>query len=125
MCKVHDGEPELARLSRLRKSQIKGLLVPPRSRSCISALPLWDRNLLYVNSEAIAERCNEALNFAGLIDNRNPAHPRLMSLFPLPVPPKGAPYKNFCEKGGRFGPHNVNQEILVGLNAIAVKKSST
>jgi hypothetical protein len=29
MCKVHDGEPELARLSRLRKSQIKGLLVPP------------------------------------------------------------------------------------------------
>jgi hypothetical protein len=64
-----------------------------------------------VNSEAIAERCNEALNFAGLIDNRNPAHPRLMSLFPLPVPPKGAPYKNFCEKGGRFGPHNVNQEI--------------
>jgi hypothetical protein len=76
-----------------------------------TALPLWDRNLLYVNSEAIAERCNEALNFAGLVDNRNPARPRLMSLFPVPVPPKGAPYKNFCEKGGRFGPHNVNQEI--------------
>ena len=36
MCTVHDGIPELARLSRLRKSQIKGLLVPPpRSRSCI------------------------------------------------------------------------------------------
>ena len=76
-----------------------------------SVLPLWDRNLLYVNSEAIAERCNEALNFAGLIDNRNPARPRLISLFPLPLPPKGAAYKNFCEKGGRFGPHNVNQEI--------------
>ena len=76
-----------------------------------SVLPLWDRNLLYVNSEAIAERCNEALNFAGLIDNRNPARPRLISLFPVPIPPKGAPYKNFCEKGGRFGPHNINQEI--------------
>ena len=76
-----------------------------------SVLPLWDRNLLHVNSEAIAERCNEALNFAGLIDNRNPARPRLISLFPVPIPPKGAPYKNFCEKGGRFGPHNVNQEI--------------
>jgi len=62
-----------------------------------SALPLWDRNLLYVNSEAIAERCNEALNFAGLVDNRNPERPRLISLFPLPVPPKGASYKNFCE----------------------------
>jgi hypothetical protein len=76
-----------------------------------TVLPLWERNLLYVNSEAIAERCNEALNFAGLIDNRNPARPRLMSLFPLPIPPKTASYKNFCEKGGRFGPHNVNQEI--------------
>src|SRR5262249_3142155 len=29
MCTVHDGISELARLSRLRKSQIKGLLVPP------------------------------------------------------------------------------------------------
>jgi hypothetical protein len=76
-----------------------------------SVLPLWDRNLLHVNSEAIAERCNEALNFAGLIDNRNPARPRLISLFPVPIPPGGAPYKNFCEKGGRFGPHNINQEI--------------
>lgn len=27
-------------------------------------------------------------------------------LFPIPEPPPGAPYKNFCEKGGRFGPHN-------------------
>jgi len=34
MCTIHDGEPELARLSRLRKSQIKGLLVTtPHSRS--------------------------------------------------------------------------------------------
>ena len=39
------------------------------------------------------------------------ANPRLLSLFPLPHPPPGAPYKNFCEKGGRFGPHNTNQEI--------------
>lgn len=36
--------------------------------------------------------------------------PRLLSLFPLPQPPAGEPYTNFCEKGGRFGPHNVNNE---------------
>jgi hypothetical protein len=29
MCTIHDGEPELARLPRLRKSQIKGILGPP------------------------------------------------------------------------------------------------
>ena len=81
------------------------------SQSLHTVLPLWDRNLLYVNSESSAERCDEGLQFAGLIDNRNPASMRLMSLFPQPVPPPGKRFKNFCEKGGRFGPHNVNQEI--------------
>ena len=51
------------------------------------------------------------MNFAGMIDNANPAHPRLISIFPTPVPPKDAPYKDFCDKGGRFGPHNTSQEI--------------
>ncbi len=77
-----------------------------------TVLPLWDRKLLYANSEAIAEDCDtDALNYAGLIDNKDPAKPRLISLFPLPVPSKDAPYKSFCDKGGRFGPHNTNQEI--------------
>ena len=31
-------------------------------------------------------------------------------MLPLPEPPKDAPYKDFCDKGGRFGPHNTNQE---------------
>jgi hypothetical protein len=81
------------------------------AQSLHTVLPLWDRNLLFAASEPRAERCRDPLDFAGLIDNRNPAQPKLISLFPLPVPPKGAPYRNFCEKGGRFGPHNVNQEI--------------
>jgi hypothetical protein len=80
-------------------------------QSIHTVLPLWDRKLLFASSEASASRCDEALNFAGLVDNKDPTKPRLMSLFPLPKPPKGWPYKNFCEKGGRFGPHNVNQEI--------------
>jgi hypothetical protein len=33
-----------------------------------------------------------------------------MSLFPLPSPPAGESYTNFCNKGGRFGPHNTNLE---------------
>jgi hypothetical protein len=28
---------------------------------------------------------------------------------PVPVPPPGAPYADFCQKGARFGPHNINQ----------------
>ena len=81
------------------------------AQSLHTALPLWDRQMVFVASEASNERCNEALNFAGLVDIKDMSKPRLMSLFPLPQPPEGEPYKNFCEKGGRFGPHNVNQEI--------------
>jgi len=76
-----------------------------------TALPLSKRELVIVNSEAIAENCNEPLGYAGIVDIKDETKPRLCSLFPLPRPPEGAPYKNFCEKGGRFGPHNVNQEI--------------
>jgi hypothetical protein len=60
----------------------------------------------------MASGCDtDALSFAALIDNKDPSKPRLMSMFPVPRPPKDAPYKDFCDKGGRFGPHNVNQEI--------------
>jgi hypothetical protein len=81
-------------------------------QSVHSVLPLWDRKLLYVSSEAQKERCqDDGMNFAGMIDNSNPAKPRLISVFPPPVPPPDAPYKDFCDKGGRFGPHNTSQEI--------------
>jgi hypothetical protein len=74
-----------------------------------SALPLSARNLALVTSEAIAEDCQEPLNQTSLVDIANPAKPVLVSVFPVPVPPRGSPFRNFCEKGGRFGPHNFNQ----------------
>src|SRR5207237_5801773 len=46
---------------------------------------------------------------AGLVDVVDERAPRLVSLFPLPTPPAGAPYRNLCERGGRFGPHNLHQ----------------
>jgi hypothetical protein len=82
------------------------------SQSEHTVLPFWDRKLLYVSSEASAGGCDtEPLNYAGFVDNRNPAKPRLISIFPPPRPPAGKPYTDFCDKGGRFGPHNVNTEI--------------
>ena len=65
--------------------------------------------LILVNSESGPEMCDEPVNFAGVVDVSDLAKPRLMSLFPLPEPPPGLPYTDFCEKGGRFGPHNMNQ----------------
>src|SRR5437660_1438115 len=74
-----------------------------------SVLPVPSRKIAVVNSEAIQEDCQEPLNHASVVDIADPTNPTLLSLFPLPVPPSGSPHKNFCEKGGRFGPHNVHQ----------------
>jgi hypothetical protein len=75
-----------------------------------------DRKLLYAHSEsttgdnANVAPCSGPLFLSGLVDVKDPAKPRLISLFPLPVPLAGESYKDFCDKGGRFGPHNTNLE---------------
>jgi hypothetical protein len=74
-----------------------------------SALPLPSRGLAVVNSEAIRSNCDEALNHVSIVDVANPAQPRLLSMLPVPTPPKDSPFRDFCEKGGRFGPHNLHQ----------------
>jgi hypothetical protein len=76
-----------------------------------SVLPLPQRGIATVNSESIAEDCLEPLNHASVVDISNPANPRLLALMPLPLPPPGAPYRDFCEKGARFGPHNVHHQL--------------
>ena len=43
-----------------------------------------------------------------MIDVADPAKPKILSFFPVPVPPPGAPYRDFCERSGGFGAHNVN-----------------
>ncbi len=74
-----------------------------------SAVPIPSRKLVAANSEAIREDCDEPLGFVGLIDVADETAPRLVSTFPLPAPPRDAPFRNFCEFGGRFGPHNQHQ----------------
>jgi len=81
----------------------------PGMTSLHGALKVRDKPLVIVNSESGPEMCEEPLNFAAVVDVDDLANPRLISLFPLPVPPVGAPYSDFCDKGGRFGPHNLNQ----------------
>lgn len=74
-----------------------------------TAVPLPDRDLVLINSEALNERCADPLNYAGVVDVSDETDPVLVSLFPLPEVPEGYPHPTFCEKGGRFGPHNQHQ----------------
>jgi hypothetical protein len=73
-----------------------------------TVIPMPDRKIAWINSEAIQEDCKEPLNQASLVDIADPAKPRLMAMMPLPLPPADWPIKSFCDRGGRFGPHNVN-----------------
>lgn len=81
-------------------------------------LPIPGRNMLYVHGEATgggdepngALACSSPLTISAMIDIKDPKKPRLVSVFPEPSPPKGLPYDNFCDKGGRYGPHNTNLE---------------
>jgi hypothetical protein len=59
-----------------------------------------------INDEAIRENGDEDLNLAGIVDISDEMKPRLISLLPLPEPPRESGLKNFYEKAGRFGPHN-------------------
>lgn len=73
-----------------------------------TVIPLPDRALAIVNDEAIAEKRDEPLNFAGLVDISDESDPVLLSMFPVPRRPPGTP-KDFWMRGGRFGPHNQHQ----------------
>ena len=73
-----------------------------------TALPLPARGLAVLTGEAHEERCEEPLNFAGIVDLSDPASPWLVSTFPQPRPMPGLPFTNYCDKGGRFGPHNLH-----------------
>lgn len=86
-----------------------GPLFGPTHLSVHTSMPYLERGLAIVNGEAIAEECNEALNFAGLVDISDLEQPRLIANLPLPQPPEGEPADYFCTHGGRFGPHNQNE----------------
>jgi len=73
-----------------------------------TALPLPSRHLVVMNDEALFEKRAEPLNYAGIVDVSDETDPILLSLFPLPEIPPGAP-RDFWMRGGRFGPHNQHQ----------------
>ena len=83
---------------------------PPfqEARVAHTAFPLPERKLAIVLGEASGQNCSNPLTHASIVDIHDLKNPRMISLFPVPIPPPGASYKNFCEKPGRFGPHNIN-----------------
>ena len=63
-----------------------------------------NRNLVVAHSEMITPDCNASVQLPWVLDISDPTAPTGLSRLPLPEPPPEAPYSDFCEKRGRFGP---------------------
>ena len=67
-----------------------------------TCLPLPGRDLVATTDEAIKDRCQEEEKLIRLIDVSDEQHPRVVGICP---PPRG----DFCDRGLRFGPHNLHE----------------
>lgn len=86
-------------------------LAPVGTQAIHTVAPLGGTRL-HVSTEPSAPGCtSESAAFAAIVDNADPAHPRLLSYYPRPRPAPTSGLKSFCDKEGRFGPHNVNTEL--------------
>jgi hypothetical protein len=67
-----------------------------------TCLPLPGRRLVVVTDEATSERCAEERHYVRVIDVSQPSDPRVVGICPEPE-------GDYCERGMRFGPHNLHE----------------
>lgn len=67
-----------------------------------TCMPLPSRSLVATTDEAVNDRCAEDPKLVRIVDVSDPSSPRVLSTCPVP---KG----DYCERGLRFGPHNLHE----------------
>jgi hypothetical protein len=72
------------------------------ARATHTVCPLPGRDIAVTTEERIAPGCPGVAPNVRLIDIADPAAPRVISSFPVPQ-------GDYCDRGGRFGPHNVHE----------------
>lgn len=71
-------------------------------------LPIPERKLGIVTTEAILENGRDSANFVAILDLSDESAPRATSILPQPLPSEQAPYDSYTERGGKYGPHNLH-----------------
>ncbi|MGH2788748.1 MAG: LVIVD repeat-containing protein [Actinomycetota bacterium] len=86
-----------------RPAMISHLELDPSESSCThTALPLPGRSLVVLADEAVEDNCREVPKRIRLVDTADPAAPRVVNMLPVPE-------GDYCDRGGRFGPHNLHE----------------
>lgn len=63
---------------------------------------------VFTNGYPMNRDCYEPYKDIWVIDARDPSRMKVAGHLPRPTPPEGAPYTDFCQRGGNFGPKRAN-----------------
>ena len=80
---------------------------PPFNGFTHTVLPLIGRNLLIVTDECVQDNGADWPKLVWVIDARVETNPVTLSTLPAP------PYQEFVKRGGRFGAHNLHENLPV------------
>jgi hypothetical protein len=80
---------------------------PPFNGFTHTVLPLFSRDLLIVSDECVLDDGADWPKLVWVLDNRVEANPVPIGTFPAP------PYDAFAKRGGRFGAHNLHENLPV------------
>jgi len=78
---------------------------PDEGGNTHTAMPLPNRNLLIVTDESTKPECQESPRRVRVVDISDETQPKVISMFP-------EPQGDFCQRGLRFGPHNLHENHL-------------
>jgi hypothetical protein len=78
---------------------------PPFNGFTHTVLPLFERNLWIVSDECVQDNGADWPKLVWVLDSRNEANPVPIGTFPAP------PYDAFARRGGRFGAHNLHENL--------------
>jgi hypothetical protein len=80
---------------------------PPFNGFTHTVLPLFSRDLLIVSDECVLDDGADWPKLVWVLDNRVETNPVSIGTFPAP------PYDAFAKRGGRFGAHNLHENLPV------------
>ena len=83
---------------------------PPFNGFTHTVLPLFDRGLWVVSDECVQDDGKDWPKLVWMVDARSDANPVPISTFPAP------PYDAFAKRGGRFGAHNLHENLPVPVS---------
>lgn len=78
---------------------------PPLNGFIHTVLPLFERGLWIVSDECVQDNGADWPKLVWVVDARNDANPVPIGTFPA------APYEAFASRGGRFGAHNLHENL--------------